>query len=73
MNYCKTCKYHEKIKPLSIIYYEGLLEGGYCNNTEKLSGYSDLVFGSDMMIVSGDTYDFWTGPNFGCVHHEPKS
>ena len=66
MNHCKTCKHwtlvQEKFKSLD----ENA--GGICGSlklTEDLGRH-----GADMLVYSyPEGGEFWTGPDFGCVHH----
>lgn len=77
MNYCKTCKHWEKVNTNTNSYMrhtKGYLAGGFCSSEDNIiEGYPDEEFPPDALIY---TYQeggaFWTGPDFGCVHHEPK-
>lgn len=73
---CATCKhwvsYLEKY-PNGILYHgSDVTIGGICQSL-KLAEASDEERQPDMLVY---TYDeggkFWTGPEFGCVHHQPK-
>ena len=75
MNYCKTCKHWEKVVPREGRHYvKGYVEGGYCENEGKIiEGEPYDEHPQDVMIYSYQEGGyFWVGPNFGCVHHEPK-
>ena len=75
MNHCKTCKHWEGVSPNSYMgHTKGYLSGGFCANEDKLvEGYPDEECPQDALIYTyQESGSFWTGPNFGCVHHEPK-
>ena len=76
MNYCKTCKHWERpFRQEGRHYNKGYLDGGFCENEGKwFEGYNPSdEYPQDVMIYSyAEGGSFWTGPNFGCVHHEPK-
>ena len=64
MNTCKDCKWWEDYN---------------CRNFEKLGGAVGPVSEeTDSLTVYVDPYgpagnaEFETGPDFGCIHHEPK-
>lgn len=58
---CSTCKHRDA--------------GGYCNS-DKLQedwGHCTEDQKSDMLLYSFmESGRFWTGPNFGCIHHAGK-
>jgi hypothetical protein len=44
--------------------------GGLCQS-EKLNEDWGQSYGADMLIYEfGEGGGFWTGPDFGCVHHQ---
>jgi len=70
MGCCKTCKYWK--------YEDKDTRARGCEN-EKLGGdYDDFVFDrrapTDELAVFVDEggWALWTGPDFGCVHHEER-
>ena len=74
MNTCKTCKHWT---PYAVAYPGGWhmdpeqRAGGYCK-TDKITEYWYGSYKPDQLVYSymeGGT--FWTGPNFGCIHHSP--
>lgn len=72
MNHCKTCKYWSPARkkyPL-LPASDDVGAGGFCQS-QKLAediGQHD----ADMLVYSySEGGDFWTGPDFGCVHHAP--
>lgn len=71
---CVTCKhwtpyptkYPEKIRS------DGVDDGGICES-EKLTEDWGGEHGADMLVYPyTEGGHFWTGPEFGCVHHQPK-
>lgn len=72
MNTCKTCKHWT---PYTTKYPNGGApederSGGLCGS-EKLTEDYGLGHGADMLVYPFmEGGDFWTGPQFGCVHHE---
>ena len=70
MNTCKTCRYweHESdAPPLRIRIREQA--GGTCR-CAKLTEDKGR-YGADMLVYAYNEGGwFWTGPNFGCVHHK---
>lgn len=64
---CKTCKLWEKCGPN--YYPSRRAMGGYCTSPKMVEGTGS--FGADTLEYSYDEGgSFWTGPNFGCVHHK---
>ena len=56
---CKTCKHWDRQGPQ----WEGLYG---CMNPKVVDGFGTVDEANAMMG------DFYTGPDFGCIHHEPK-
>ena len=47
--------------------------GGYCLS-RKIVEAGEEVQADDMLVYSySEGGDFWTGPDFGCVHHANKA
>lgn len=71
MNLCKDCKYWEKC--LNENYEPFSYGAGYCGH-QKLGPHVQDPF-NDCLIVSDclDEATMFTGPDFGCIHHEPKT
>jgi hypothetical protein len=69
MNRCKTCERWEPcaIDPCN----EDTRAGGICRS-DKLTEDWGQRRGADMLVYAySEGGSFWTGPDFGCVHHEP--
>lgn len=67
MEHCKTCKHW---KPCGKSDNKERRKGGHCMNEKKITEDYGR-YGPDMLVypyIEGG--DFWTGPEFGCVHHE---
>lgn len=74
MERCKTCKHWT---PYATKYLTGSANaderaGGYCESgkivEDQWTGHA-----ADMLIYPyREDGDFWTGPEFGCVHHTPE-
>ena len=74
MERCKTCKYWtptngnfpsgDRRKP------EG--DGGQCHHDKLAESWGPDSYSNDALVYpySEGAKTFWTGPNFGCVHHE---
>jgi hypothetical protein len=66
---CKTCRFWVLHKNPE--YTDGIA-GGFCENDERLheADYRRPKYGSDHLVYSYyESGSFWTGPEFGCVHH----
>jgi hypothetical protein len=58
---CQTCKHRDA--------------GGYCNSDKLQEDWGNCTEDqkSDMLLYSFmESGRFWTGPNFGCIHHAEK-
>lgn len=71
---CKTCTYW---RPLNKNYPAGDLrrlegEGGYCTNKKLCEAWGPQVYEPDALVCPycEGVEIFWTGAEFGCVHHE---
>lgn len=74
MERCRTCKhwvpYLTEFPNLSFNETD-VQNGGYCHNSAKLTEDHGQGHGADMLVYAYDESGrFWTGPEFGCVHHE---
>ncbi len=70
MNTCKTCVYWSKeetnYKPQQI--------GGWCSSEKLVECFGDSSYEPDVLVYSyHEGGSFWTGPDFGCVHHKTAS
>jgi len=70
MKRCKTCKWRgvEDRNNAGAPYRPGYLN---CRNP-KLNGdtTTEFTWDSDGAIDGEEWNGFWTGPDFGCIHHE---
>jgi hypothetical protein len=68
MNRCKTCMHWAEIPNDRDL-------GGICENDQKIhedDSKPGHEFGQDHLVYSYyESGSFWTGPEFGCVHHSP--
>ena len=73
MNTCKTCQHWKPVEIDSWYSAVGKAHGGHCQS-EKLTEHSG--YGNDMLVYAYDEgageIAFWTGTDFGCVHHKVK-
>lgn len=68
MNTCKTCKHWAK--PDSTL--PKVMAGGACVSGKIVEDW-DGEYKSDTLVYPyTEGGYFWTGPDFGCVHHTPK-
>lgn len=73
MNICQTCRWWEDAE-------EGEFAGSYpifkvCTNPKLNLVYQAQVGSRDGAGASASDEDglgFWTGPEFGCIHHEAR-
>ena len=70
MNHCKTCKHWTRFREK----YPGAYKspdvdaGGICQSSKLVE---EGAHGADMLVYSyAEGGEFWTGPEFGCVHHQ---
>lgn len=70
MNRCKTCL-HWQQKPGEVI---GTCQGDFVTTPEDTPCLTDMVLVADKGIRPGEG-EYWlrTGPDFGCVHHQPAT
>jgi hypothetical protein len=74
MNTCKTCKWHE---PKADDWGKKKENGAFCTCPkiyEEMRGpHSKDEYLDDHFVYSYyESGSFWTGNNFGCVHHETR-
>jgi hypothetical protein len=71
---CKTCKTCKHWSPLSESYRDPeVAAGGICRSS-KLDEDQGQGHGADMLVYRySEGGQFWTGPEFGCVHHEDRA
>ena len=71
MDTCKTCKYWEKDRPGGYIDGQGA-NGHSCLNRKLRDLTDESPFSDDALVYEPhDCEPFWTGPDFGCIHHKP--
>ena len=72
MNTCKTCVHWNQAIAAA---YRGPAEsGGFCKQEKITEEYGDSSYTNDAMVYSyHEGGSFWTGPDFGCVHHKTVS
>ena len=75
MNKCKTCRFWHPVKKLSNEAKQ-YNQGGDCHNPNILEGdfVTDEGYAVNRLVYpypEGAGY-LWTGPEFGCIHHEAK-
>jgi len=74
VNRCKTCKHWDRSPPWLTDRstggcYPGREVGGFCRSPHIYEGECD-AFQPDALVYSyNEGGAFWTGPEFGCVHH----
>ena len=69
MKTCKTCKWWNADKTQN----RPPFTGGICGNSEKIREDGGSDYPVDALVYSYDEGGwFWTGPEFGCVHHYPS-
>ena len=63
---CKTCLFWSK----DVTKADWKISGGICTS-EKLT--EDFGYEADNLVYSyNEGGSFWTGPEFGCVHHKTR-
>jgi hypothetical protein len=80
MNTCKTCKHWFKAKELNINCSEQpkqMEAGGICRSIklmdDGMARHESSYYLPDMLIFPFEGgSDLWTGPDFGCIHHDNK-
>ena len=71
MNHCKTCKHWTRVQEKYPDAFKSLDEnaGGICGSEKLTEDWGE--HGADMLVYSyPEGGEFWTGLDFGCVHHE---
>lgn len=72
---CKTCRWWHQtwILPVGAITYRKCAGGIDVSAFESADEYLDLN-GSEPLLKDSDggSANMFTGPDFGCVHHDPK-
>jgi hypothetical protein len=71
MNTCKTCKWH---KPTP--YDKHRPHGGWCEcpklHEDGCPPEGEAEYSKDHLVyIYNESGGFWTGDDFGCVHHRP--
>lgn len=70
MNTCRTCKFWEIEETLTRTY---ILSGAGECCCQKIRDTDGDVLADELVHESyGMGRRFWTGPDFGCVHHQNK-
>ena len=70
---CKTCQHWTPCAPTGEkpIGFIGRSDGGICE-CPKIRENMDGKYEADALVYPyPEGADFWTGPDFGCVHHQP--
>ena len=71
MNHCKTCKHWTRVQEK----YPGAFKspdvnaGGICGSQKVVADYSGTHEADILVYPYPEGGEFWTGPDFGCVHH----
>lgn len=77
VNTCKTCKWWLAVleKYPSIHLNTNKSAGGYCQSPKFVEGtYFSSAYAHDSLTYSYyEGGQFWTGPDFGCIHHTEES
>ena len=69
MDRCKTCKHWAPCA--SVAHWENDKKAGGICSSDKIVEDRWQGHGADMMVYSYcEDGEFWTGPDFGCVHHQ---
>jgi hypothetical protein len=69
MDRCKTCKHWAPCA--SMAHRENYKKAGGICSSDKIVEDRWRGYGADMMVYSyAEDGEFWTGPDFGCVHHQ---
>ena len=63
---CKTCKWWDTVEIA-----EHFRRHRACHSP-KLMPPDDAEYGTDTLLYYDEGSKFWSGPDFGCVHHEDK-
>jgi hypothetical protein len=68
---CKTCQHWQRVPaPPHQAFTKEYLAGGKCTSEKLTENYEE--YRPDTLVYSyHEGGDFWTGPDFGCVHHLP--
>ena len=66
MNTCKTCKWWDtEPRNVNLSLHRDCL-------SEKLQPGNDADGEPDTLGYYNEGSKFWSGPDFGCIHHEPR-
>lgn len=69
---CKSCSHWKPVEAADFHYF-GMKDatGGTCENPKIME--NQYAFAPDTLVYSYDEGGcFWTGSEFGCVHHSPQ-
>ena len=70
MDRCKTCKHWAPCASSIAHWGNDKKAGGICSSDKIVEDYGQ-GHGADMMVYPyAEGGEFWTGPDFGCVHHQ---
>jgi hypothetical protein len=72
MNRCKTCKHWEPCaaNPHLAPVTKGAIRGGVCRSDKLIEDWGQ-DYSADMLVYPySEGGGFWTGSDFGCVHHK---
>jgi len=71
MNNCKTCKWHKE-DPWIVEPVKSMGSNCTCPKLREDDGYGTGAFTIDALVYSyPEDGKFWTGNEFGCIHHQP--
>ena len=66
-NTCNTCKHWRNAEKE----FRDEVAGGFCNN-KKITESFDIRKRDWLVYSYNEGGSFWTGPDFGCIHHKTK-
>lgn len=69
MDTCKTCKFWETERTPA---RSGMPKGAGQCCCEKIRDTNDDMVADELVYQYYESGRFWSGPDFGCVHHQKK-
>lgn len=73
MNTCKTCAHWRAFATATVAPFaatEAMKRGGLCRCPKLREDYGRDHAADEMVYSYAEDGSFWTGPEFGCVHHK---
>lgn len=74
---CKTCIHWTPVPvkyPNMANRKDKYLQGGICESENLMEAWGDSSYDKISLIYPyAEGGEFWTGPDFGCVHHKEKA